>query len=126
MWFRSKNALQTYTTTVETEQQGRTLLSIGENFKIDFWSAVRVGRNVTMMVAPEHIKRFTSQLDSAKIHYSVTSEDVEDWLKTMPKMKAYTRTQIGGHSMDWANYHELSTIFNYLEHLKSNHNKIES
>ena len=111
---------------METEQQGRTLQSIGENFKIDFWSPIRVGKNVTMMVAPEHNKRFTSQLDSAEIHYSLTSEDVEDWLKTMPKMKAYTKTQIGGHSMDWDNYHELATIFNYLEYLKSNHNKIVS
>ena len=85
-----------------------------------------MGENVTMMVAPEHIKRFTSQLDSAEIHYSMASEDVEDWLRTMPKMKAYTKTQMGGQSMDWANYHELATIFNYLEYLKSNHNKIES
>ena len=116
--------MQTYTATVETEQQGRTLLSIGENFKIDFWSGVRVGENVTMMVAPQHIKRFTSQLDSAKIHYSMTSEDVEDWLKTMPKMKAYTKTQTGGQSMDWDHYHELATIFNYLDYLSSNQNEV--
>ena len=111
---------------METKLQGQILLSIGENFKIDFWPEVRVGKNVTMMVAPEYDQKFTSELDSAKIEHSLISEDVEEWLKTMPKMKAYTKTQIGGHSMDWANYHELATIFNYLEYLKSNHNKIES
>ena len=113
--------LQAYTASVETESTGRLLLSIGERFNIDFWSAVRLGKTVTMMVSPENDAKFTSELDSAKIQYSVMSDNVEELLKTMPKMKLYKKNTLNGmHSMDWEHYHDLATMYEYLDYLTSN------
>ena len=110
---------------VETESQSHFLLSIGERFTIDFWSAVRLGKSVTMMVAPQNDAKFTSQLDLAKIQYSVMSDNVEELLKTMPKMKLYKKNTLNGmHSMDWEQYHDLPTIYEYLDYLTGNYNKL--
>lgn len=109
---------------VETESQSHFLLSIGERFTIDFWSAVRLGKSVTMMVAPEYDEKFTSELDSANIQYSVMSDDVEELVKRMPKMKLNDKHTLDGmHSMDWVQYHDLSTIYEYMDYLKSNQNR---
>ena len=107
---------------VESETKGYLLLSIGEEFNVDFWSAVRVGKSVTMMVAPEDAQNVTSELESAKIQYSVLSDNVEELVKRMPKMKLYKKhTQNGIHSMDWEHYHDLATMYDYLDYLMSKH-----
>ena len=38
----------------------------------------------------------------------------------MPKMKIYKKhTQNGIHSMDWEHYHDLATMYDYLDYLMS-------
>ena len=121
MFQKVKCFLQAYEARVETKSQGRFLLSIGERFNIDFWSAVRLGKSATLMVAPEYDEKFTSELGSAMIQYSVMSDDVEELVKRMPKMKLNKGHTLNGmHSMDWEHYHDLATMYEYLDYLTSN------
>ena len=95
------------------------MLAVGKRINIDFWTPVRVGKSSTMMVAPKYDKIFTSALDSAKIQYSIMSDDVQKLVEKMPKMKLHNKdTPDGYHSMDWEDYHDLATMYEYLDFLE--------
>ena len=79
---------------------------------------MRIGKSSTMMVAPRYEEIFTSALDSAKIQYSVMSDDVQKLVDKMPKMKLHKDTPDGYHSMDWSDYHDLATMYEYLDYLE--------
>ena len=113
--------VKAYDAHVEYESQARFLLAVGERINIDFWSPARVGKVATMMVAPEYDKIFTSALDSAKIQHTVMSEDVQKLVDKMPKMKPHNKdTPKGYHSMDWEDYHDVETMYEYLDYLEGN------
>ena len=110
---------QAYEAKIETESQGRFLLALQERINIDLWNPLRVGKSSTMMVAPKFANVFTSALDSAKIKYSVIHEDVQKLIDAMPKMKLHNKNSPDKyHSMDWDDYHDLATMYEYLDYLE--------
>merc|ERR1712117_936832 len=57
--------------------------------------------------------------DSAKIKYSVIHEDVQKLIDAMPKMKLHKKNSPDKyHSMDWDDYHDLATMYEYLDYLE--------
>ena len=110
---------QAYEAKIETEYQGRFLLALQEQINIDFWNPLQVGKSATMMVAPNFANVFASALDSAKIKYSVIHEDVQKLIDEMPKMKLHNKNSPDEyHSMDWDDYHDLATMYEYLDYLE--------
>ena len=80
---------------------------------------MRVGKSSTMMVAPNYDEIFTSALESAKIQFSVMSADVQKLVDEMPKMKLHSKDHPDGyHSMDWEDYHDVATMYEYLDYLE--------
>ena len=97
------------------------MLAFGEHVNIDFWTAVGVGKSATMMVAPMYDKLFTTELDSAHIEYFEMSDNILKVLNKMPKMKVHNKDHRNGHhSVDWEDYHDLATIYEYLDYLEGN------
>ena len=90
-----------------------------ERINLDFWTPARVGKTSTIMVAPEFDRVFIAALESAKIQYSVMSDDVQKLVDYMPKMKLHNKAAPDAyHSMDWEDYHDLATMYEYLDYLE--------
>jgi len=85
----------------------------------DFWSEVRKGKPVDIMVPPAVQTTFTRQLTERGVRHEVMISNVQALIDLE---KAQSKLGVKGtdHDMTWTEYHPLEDMYSYLDHLEAN------
>ena len=92
----------------------RYVQELGEHIDIDIWSdSPRSQGNVQVMVSPEAAPAFKSSLDFQRIKYALRHNNVQELAKHT-KLTTFNEDK----EMDWQNYHDLETIYAWMDELE--------
>ena len=87
---------------------------LSQHIELDFWSDLpRHGGIIQVMVSPNVTSAFKSSLDMQRIEYTLRHANVQELLDRT-KMKTYDEDR----DMDWENYHDLETIYAWIDELE--------
>jgi len=85
---------------------------------LSFWKDPAPGRHADIMAAPHLLGRLESWLASQNIAYSTMVHDVQNLIEeTRPSTKRTASTSNSSYSMDWADYHDISSLNEFIESL---------
>ena len=85
----------------------------------DFWTEVRKGKPVDIMVPPASQATFTRQLTERGVRHEVMIPNVQA-LIDLEKAQSKLGVKGGDHDMTWTEYHPLEDMYSYLDHLEAN------
>ena len=97
---------------VANEADSRYMQELSGHVDIDIWSASSRG-NVQVMVSPEEAPSFKSYLDLRRIEYALRHANVQE-LANASRLVTYEEYR----DMDWENYHDLETIYAWMDELQ--------
>jgi len=104
---------------VEDEGQAKLMEAIDREGQFDFWTEVRVGSHVDVMVAPDTRDKLEFLLARAGIQWELMIEDVgvlmEAELIPAPNVSAPNPK----HNMDWTSYHPVEDMYGYMTYLEN-------
>jgi len=112
------NGYQVHRINVETEDQASFLEGLKKIPNFDFWTEIRVGHPVDIMVPPSQNENMETLLKVKGLDSSIMISDVEELAARQMVTANKTRDNVG-HSMDWESYHSLEEIYGWLDYLES-------
>merc|ERR1712121_517825 len=89
----------------------------------DFWTEVRVGGAVDIMVPQEKKEQLLADLEDRNIQHSLHINNVQELIekeKIPAKPERWQMTRMAPrHAMTWTEYHPLEDMYTYLDYLEA-------
>jgi len=124
----SFTGFQVYRTHPQTLEQANYLQVLRQHRDhYDFWTEVREGRSVDIMVPPGKQAQLEEDLQLLKISHEVMIEDVQQLieLEKIPAASAETAKDTK-HSMTWTEYHSLEDMYTFLDYLETTYDYVST
>jgi len=86
----------------------------------DFWTEVRKGHPVDIMVPPKAQSVFTEQLATRGVRVEVMVPDVQALIDLEKAHNNLGAKLSADHDMTWTEYHSLEDMYTYLDYLEAN------
>ena len=107
-------SLQVFDVKVTSEADSHYIHELSKHIDIDFWSVLPRSRgNIQAMVSPNVAPVFKSSLEVQRIEYILRHVNVQE-LANQSKLTTFDEDK----DMDWENYHDLETIYAWIDGLE--------
>jgi murein tripeptide amidase MpaA len=92
----------------------------------DFWTEVVAGRNVDIMVPPQHQHQMDADFAARGMSYEVIIPNVQELIEK-EKVKAVTKERASAdHAMTWDEYHTLDDMYSFLDYLEATYDFVST
>ena len=92
----------------------------------DFWTEIVLGRNVDIMVPPQHHIQMEADLFASGLSFEVIIPDVQELIEN-EKVKAVTKEVASAdHAMTWDEYHTLDDMYTFLDYLEATYDFVST
>ena len=92
----------------------------------DFWTEIVLGRNVDIMVPPQHHIQMEADLFARGLSFEVIIPDVQELIEN-EKVKAVTKEVASAdHAMTWDEYHTLDDMYTFLDYLEATYDFVST
>jgi len=116
---------QVHRVNVANEADAAFLEELSNIPELDFWTLIRIGQSVDIMMPPSYQDNFNTLLKVKGLSSSLMISDVGEL--TRKEVVASTTNREGlAHSMDWENYHSLEDIYGWFDYLETTFDYLET
>ena len=85
----------------------------------DFWTDLRRGKPVDIMVPPAAQKTFIKHMTAKEIEHEVMIPDIQELINLEKVQSRVAYNTSAGHDMTWTEYHPLEDMYSYLDYLEA-------
>merc|ERR1719414_1598397 len=104
------------------EDDSLFLNELSRHMELDFWSALpRRGGDLQVMVSPNVAPAFELALRNRMIEHNVKHANAQE---LADRSASRMRTLEEGRDMDWEDYHDLDTIYAWLDELEATYDSL--
>ncbi len=103
--------------TVRDREDANFLYHLAGKGSLDFWTQLRNSGDVSVIVAPEAEASIALKLKQHGMTLKLKHGDLQTLIDFAPMVEA-SQVKNDEHGMDWDNYHDLDTIYNWFEYLE--------
>jgi len=92
----------------------------------DFWTELRRGHPVDIMVPPAVQSSFTRQLTLKGIQHEIMISNVQELINIEKVQSRLGHNASADHAMSWTEYHPLEDMYSYLDYLEATYDFVST